>query len=66
MNDRYLKPSQVAKIFQISTRTVIHMIEDGRIRAVTIRGNKRNTYRILEKELDRFVAEEYERQSTFS
>jgi len=64
--DEYLKPSEVARILKVTTRTVNNMVRDGTLRAVTIRGKDRKSYRILSGELDRFVSEEYEKQSTSS
>ena len=61
MNDKYLRPKEVAVILQVTQRTVINMIHDGKIRAVVISGKKRKSYRILSCELDRFTAIEYEK-----
>jgi excisionase family DNA binding protein len=55
----YLTSQQVAKILQISRRSVWNMIHDGRLKAVIISGDKRKSYRILRGELDRFVAKQY-------
>lgn len=61
MNDEYLKPSDVARILKVSPRTVINMIHAGKLKAITITGEERKCYRILSGELDRFVAEEYQK-----
>ncbi len=62
MNDEYLKPSEVALKLKVCRRTVINMIHSGKLKALIISGKKQKNYRILSGELDRFVAEEYERQ----
>ena len=61
MNNEYLKPSEIARMLNVHSRTVINMIHDKRLRAITITGKTRKSYRILKGELDRFVAEEYEK-----
>jgi len=61
MKDEYLRPSEVAGILKVSTRTVLKMIETGKLKALVLSGDKRKNYRILSGELDRFAAEEYER-----
>ena len=61
MNDEYLKPSEVAIILKISSRTVLKMINEGKLRALEISGKERKYYRILKGELDRFAASEYEK-----
>lgn len=59
--DNYLTPSEVAKGLKVHRRTVINMIQKGILKAVIVSGEKRKTYRIWEKELDRFMSENYER-----
>lgn len=65
MKDEYLKPSEVARILNVCPRTVINMIRDGKLRAVTLSGKSRKSYRILSGELDRFTAEEYEKYEKY-
>jgi len=57
--DEYLTPKEVAIALKVCTRTVINMINDKRLKAIRTSGKQRITYRILAKELDRFIAEEY-------
>ncbi len=61
MNDEYLKPSEVARILKVSSGTVINMIHSGKLKALTISGKHRKSYRILSGELDRFAAREYQK-----
>lgn len=37
------------------------MIREGRLKAVEVGGSERITFRIYEKEIDRFMAESYEK-----
>lgn len=59
--DKFLTTKQFAEILNVSPRTITNLIKDGKIRAVVIGGSKRITYRIYEKELDRFMAENYDK-----
>lgn len=61
MEDEFLKTSEVARILKVCDRTVINMIQNGTLRALTISGENRKSYRILSGELDRFIAREYEK-----
>ncbi len=58
--DVFYTPKEVAKSLKVSTRTVINLIKSGKMKAVAVSGSKRNTYRIYVKEIDRFMAENYE------
>ena len=58
--DDFYTPKQIAESLKVSSRTVINLIKSGKIKAVIVGGTKRNTYRVYEKELDRFMAENYE------
>lgn len=58
--DKFFTVKDVSQIFRVSTRTISTMIREGRLKAVAIGGSKRVTYRIYEKEIDRFMAENYE------
>lgn len=59
--DQFLTVAEVADILKVTPRTVINMIHSRKLRALEISGKKRVSYRILFNELDRFVAEQYER-----
>lgn len=59
--DVYLKPSEVANILKVCQKTVLNMIEDGKLKAIIVADRGKTHYRILATELDRYVAEEYER-----
>lgn len=59
--DRFLTTKDIAKILQIMPRTVINMIKRGELRAVKIGKGPRAEYRIYEKEIDRFMAESYQK-----
>ena len=59
--DKFFTPKQLAEVLNVHSRTVINLIKGGKIKAVAIGGIKRTTYRIYEKELDRFMAENYEK-----
>lgn len=61
--DKFFTPKEIANSLSVSTRTVINMIRTGKLRAVNVAGLKRMTYRVYEKELDRFIAENYERSN---
>ena len=59
--DKFYTIKEVANILSVSPRTVRNMIKTGRIRGVDVSGIVSITYRILDKELDRFVAVNYEK-----
>ena len=61
--DEFYTPKQVAESLQVSTRTIINLIKNGKMNAVIVGGSTRNTYRIYQKELDRFMAENYHKSS---
>lgn len=59
--DEFYTPEEVAEIFKISRRAVLDLIRSGKLKSVKIGvGKIRNTYRIYKKEIDRFIAENYE------
>jgi len=60
--DGFLKPSELAKMLQIHTNSVLKMIKSGKITAVVVSGNKRCTYRILKSEIDRYISEQYNKK----
>ena len=59
--DEFLTPKEVATILKISKRSVINMIQNKKIKALILSGEKRFQYRILRGELDRMIAEEYQK-----
>tara|TARA_R110002126_G_scaffold100368_2_gene231868 strand:+ start:519 stop:737 length:219 start_codon:yes stop_codon:yes gene_type:complete len=61
--DKFYTTKEFAEILSVSSRTVLNMINTGKIRAVIVGGEakSRKTYRIYSKELDRFMAENYQR-----
>lgn len=61
MLDKFYTPQEIGDALQVSSRTIINLIKAGKMRAVIVGGIKRNTYRIYEKELSRFIAENYQR-----
>lgn len=63
MNDELLTPNEVAKIFKVSSRTVVNMIRDGKLNYIIIGGEKRKSYRIYRGEIERFAAEEYRKNN---
>ncbi len=52
---------EVAHILNVCTKTVISLIRDGKLQAVEIGGTERISFRVYEKELDRFMAENAEK-----
>ena len=62
--ERFYTPDYLAKLLGCSYRRVLHLIEEGRIRAVNIGSGKRPSWRIYDGELQRFMAECYETQIT--
>ena len=61
INEEFYKLSEVAKILRVTTKTILNMLRDGRLRGIPISNGTRKHYRILKKELDRYVAEQYEK-----
>lgn len=62
--DEFYTPKQVADSLRVSTRTILNLIKSGKMKAIIVGGLKRNTYRIYQKELDRFMAENYEKSTS--
>lgn len=59
--ENFLSIQEVAKRLNVHPKTILNLIKKNKIRAVKIGvGVKRNRYRIYEREIDRFMAEEYE------
>ena len=59
--DKFFILKEVAKSLQITTRTLSRMVKEKKIMALNVNaGNgKRPTYRFLEADIKRFIAEEY-------
>lgn len=52
---------EVAEILSVCPKTVVSLIRDGKLKAVEIGGTERISFRVYEKELDRFMAENAEK-----
>lgn len=61
MQDEFLKIAEVAQQLRVTSKTVLNMIRDGRLKGVAISNGPRKHYRILKGELDRYVAEQYQK-----
>ena len=61
MSEDFYRIHEVANILKVCPRTVLNMIKQGKFKVIEISGVKRKTYRILKGELDRYIAEEYEK-----
>lgn len=59
--DEFYTTKELGRILKVTPRTIINMIKSGKIRAVIVGGSKRTTFRIYKKELERFMAVNYER-----
>jgi excisionase family DNA binding protein len=61
--DEFYSPGELASALKVSSRTIYNMIRAGKIKAVEIGVGigERITYRIYKKELDRFIAENYQK-----
>ena len=64
-NDKFYTIKEVAEILKVPERLVKRMIKSKKIRALNISagGGIRPNWRIYEKEMDRFISEEYERRA---
>lgn len=58
--DNFLSVPEFAKILNVSKNTVLRLIRQGRIKAVDVGTKSKSVYRILDKELERFIAENYD------
>ena len=61
--DKFWKISDLAKLLEVNPRTIMRLISRGEIRAVNMGTDKRAAYRIYDGELQRFMAENYEKNS---
>ena len=59
--EKFWTPDQFAKVLNVTPRTVINLIHDGKIHAVVVGGKRRTRYRIFPNELDRFMSENFSR-----
>lgn len=60
--DEFFTPDEVAKMFKITKRSVLNLIRMGRLKAIEVgRGEIRKTYRVYEKEVQRYMAENYQK-----
>lgn len=57
----FITVKDMANILKVSTKTISNMIKSGKLKAVEVGGEERITYRIFEKEILRFMAENYEK-----
>ena len=58
--DNFFTPDEVAEMFKITRRSVIELIRCGKLRAIEVgTGHVRKTYRIYEKEVERYMSENY-------
>jgi excisionase family DNA binding protein len=58
MDENTLSPAEVAKLLQCSTRHVIRLIKDGKLRAANIArpSSRRQRYRVTQDAVHRFLA----------
>lgn len=61
MVDKFYTPEQLATILMIHPRTVLKLINKKLIIAINVGAGKRPYWRIYDKELQRFMAENYEK-----
>ena len=53
--------NEVAKILKVCTKTVVLMIRKGKLRAVEVGGSQRISYRVEKNELERLLAENWDK-----
>lgn len=53
--EKYFSTKEVAEMLSINTRTVILLINSGRIKATNIAAGSRARYRVTSSELDKFI-----------
>lgn len=63
--DVFFTTKEVAAMLRVTDRTICRMIEKGILKAVKVGvgTGHRSVWRIYQKEIDRFIAEEYEKRS---
>jgi excisionase family DNA binding protein len=59
MEDKYYTPAELAKILKVTPRTIINLIEKGKLKAVNVGAKKRARWRIFEGQYLNFLAESY-------
>ena len=60
MEDKFYTLDEVAERMQITKRTVQRLIKAGKLKSINLGVGKRPVIRVWQKELDRFVSEQYE------
>lgn len=61
MTDIYYTPKELARILKVNVRTIAKMIKNKRIIAVNCGTEKRALWRVSDGDLQRFMAENYEK-----
>ena len=63
--DEFYTVKELALIFKVQPRTINRMIESKRLKGIKIGcgTGRRSEWRVLKKDLDRFIPEEYDRQN---
>lgn len=57
----WLTPGQVSERLDIEVDTVRDLIRDGHLRAMDVSRSRRPRYRVPQAEVDRYIAESFER-----
>ncbi len=57
VNDRLLRPDVVADMLGVQRRTVLKMINEGRLKAIDISQGRRPTWRVPQSEVERYIRE---------
>ena len=62
-NSEFYTVNEVAKVLNLNPTTVRKEIKNNRLRSIRVGDTPKARYRILKKEIDRYVAEEYEKRN---
>lgn len=59
MEDKYYTPTELAKVLKVNSRTIVTLIEKGKLKAVNVGTKNKAHWRIFEGQYLKFLAEFY-------
>jgi len=60
MEDKYYTPSELSKMLKCNSRTIVTLINQGKLKAINVGTKDRAHWRIFEGQYKKFLAESYE------
>jgi excisionase family DNA binding protein len=62
MEDKYYTPTELAKMLKVNSRTIVTLIEQGKLKAINVGTKNRSHWRIFEGQYLNFLADSYEKK----